>query len=111
VTNPEALLQLARLVGRDTFYDVLDMRPGAEPVALDERQREQLRLLIDDRFEGVAAALIAEAMASDDVHDQASAVAYISDRLDFLADLITPMQREALMAACEAGVSEWGPSS
>jgi hypothetical protein len=111
MANPEALLQLVRLVGRDAFYVGLDLRPGDEAAALDEPRREQLRLLIDSRFETVVAGLIAEAMASDDVHDPASAAAYLRDRLDFLADLVTPTQRTALMAACDAGVSGWGPSS
>jgi hypothetical protein len=108
MANPEAILQFARLVGRDVFYAGLGFPPGQEPPDLDVAQREQLRVLIDNRFDGVVDALIAEAMASDDVHDQDSAVRYLHDRLDFLSDLLTADQRTRLTAACEVRVSLWG---
>ena len=107
MVNPEAILQIARLTGRDPFYAELGISPGEEPAELSEKQRQRLRSLIDDRFEDVVSALITEAMASDDVHDRSSALAYLSDRLEFLSDLIQPEQRDRLTAACEARVSSW----
>lgn len=57
------------------------------------------------------AALVAEAAASDDVTDAASARFYLAGRLADLAPLLTPGSVEAVRAAFEAGVAAWEPIS
>lgn len=98
----ERLLQLARLVGLDAFTE----RFGS-PREVDTPDMDALRSLIEERLDHIARALVAEAAASDDVIDGASAGAYLEDRLRTLADLLTPQQAEQIRAAFQKGVAGW----
>lgn len=97
----ERLLQLARLVGLDAFTERFGPPQTAAPDA------DGLRSLIDERLDDLARALVAEAAASDDVIDAASAGAYLEDRLRTLGDLFTPQQAEQIQAAFQKGIAGW----
>jgi hypothetical protein len=101
VVHRDRLYQLARLVGSDVFV----MRFG--PIDSAEPDREELRSLIDERCNEIAAALVDEAAASDDVIDPASAKAYVDDRLEQLDEFITPEQAERLLTAFVGKTSGW----
>jgi len=110
MTNPEAIVQMARLTGRAAFYGTMGFQEGDEPAQLDDAQRALLRGLIGSRIDEVAAALVEEAMASDDVIDAGSANVYLRDRLEFLGDLLTDEQQKQIMSAFERRVAAWGPA-
>jgi hypothetical protein len=97
----ERLRQLARLIGYDAFAARFGPIDSAEPEA------EALRALIDERRDEVAAALVGEAAASDDVIDPESAKAYVDDRLRTMGDLLTPEQAERLLKAFVDKTSGW----
>jgi hypothetical protein len=99
--HPERLRQLARLLGHDVFV----ARFG--PIERANPDEQALRELIDERCDEMAAALVAEAAASDDVIDPASAQAYLDDRLRTLDDLLTPEQAERLLTAFIGKTSGW----
>lgn len=103
MTSPEAIVQLARLVGRDRFLRCLGLAEGGEPATLSPVQIDRLRPLVDGCIQAIAGALLREAMASDDVQDGVSAGAYLDDRLAFLAGLLTPVQQERIRRAYQAG--------
>ena len=108
MTNPEAILQLARLTGRAEFQAALGIPQGEEPASLDGEQRARLQELVETRIDVLTTALLDEAMASDDVVDSGSATAYLQDRLTFLGDLISPAQRDRIAATFERRVAAWG---
>ena len=97
----ERLLQIARLAGLEAFTGRLGPPASAEPDAGD------LRSFVDERLESIAAALVEEAAASDDVIDRKSAEAYLEDRLRTLADLLTPEQAEALRTSFQERTAGW----
>lgn len=107
VANPEAVLQIARLVGHAEFQADLGVRDGEEPATLTESQRVALQNLIDRRIGYVLGAVLEEAMASDDVVDSATAMDYLRDRLNFLGDLMTAEQRIRLTEMFEGRVAAW----
>lgn len=101
IPRREALTQLARLVGLDLFLE----RFG--PPQTTEATDEELAALIDDRLGEVARGLTAEAAASDDVLDAASAADYLEDRLRTLADFLSEEQQASLRAAFAEGTKDW----
>ena len=107
MTNPEGILQLARLAGRAEFYQQMDLPDGVLPGALDPDQKERLRVLIEARLEQVATSLLQEAMACDDVHDATSANAYLEERLAFLGGLLTESQATRIRLRLTARTSTW----
>lgn len=101
IPRREALTQLARLVGLDLFTE----RFG--PPQTTEAKDEELAALIDDRLGEIARGLTAEAAASDDVLDTASAEEYLEDRLRTLAGFFSEEQQTSLRAAFAEGTKDW----
>ena len=89
---PEALSQMARLLGE---------------AGLRGAPSETVEDIVERRFEALAAGLISEAAASDDVVDRQSAMAYLEDRLAFLGELLTDEQRTRLRVVLREGVADW----
>ncbi len=98
----ERLLQVARLVGIEAFTE----RFGS-PREIDAPDMDALRSLIEERLDHIARALVAEAAASDDVIDVASAGAYLEDRLRTLGDVLTAQQAEQVRAAFREATAGW----
>jgi hypothetical protein len=103
-----AIVQLARLLGRDEFYRRLSLAGGAEPSALDGERLAALRSLVDEQVGLLAEALAVEAVANDDVIDAASAKVYLEDRLAFFGELLTDGQRRAVRKGFGRLVARWG---
>ena len=101
IPRRETLTQLARLIGSDLFFERFGSPQTADPAD------EELAALIDDRAGVIAKGLIAEAAASDDVLNAASAQEYLEDRLRTLADFISQEQLESLRAAFIQGTKDW----
>ena len=72
-SDPEALAQLARLLGKD---------------ALRTSTETEVRAAASANIELLAEGLAAEAAASDDVTDRESALVFLNDRLNFLNGLL-----------------------
>jgi hypothetical protein len=108
VTQRVAIVQLARLLGRDEFYRQLSLIQGAEPSALDEERLVALRALMDERLGLLTEALAVEAVVSDDVIDAASAMVYLEDRLAFFGELLTEEQRQGVRKGFKRLVARWG---
>lgn len=102
-----AVLQLARLLGREEFYRYLFLDEGAEPEELSAEQMARLRLLVDERLDQLVRGLAGEVVASDDVTDVVSGVAYLEDRLSFFADLLTVGQAEKVRDGFRSFSSRW----
>ena len=103
-----AIVQLARLLGKEEFYRRLSLTEGAEPPALDEERLAALRSLVDERPELLAEGLAIEAVVNDDVVDAASAKVYLEDRLAFFEGLLTEKQRQAVRRGFGRLVARWG---
>ena len=103
-----AIVQLARLLGKEEFYRRLSLTEGAEPPALDEERLAALRSLVDERPEALAEGLAVEAVVSDDVVDAASAKVYLEDRLAFFEGLLTMGQRRLVREGFARLVARWG---
>jgi hypothetical protein len=101
IPHRERLHQLARLVGSEAFVARFGPPDSAEP------DREALHALIDEHCDEIAARLVDEAAASDDVIDPESAQAYVDDRLRTFDDLLTPEQAERLRTAFAGKTSGW----
>jgi hypothetical protein len=108
MTNPEAIVQLVRLAGRDEILRGLGLEGQDVPASLDSQQTARLQALIEARLDAISRGLLEEAMASDDVHDTPSAHAYLDDRLRFLGDLLSRAQLEALRQTLRRKVEAWG---
>jgi hypothetical protein len=91
-TDPEALTQLSRLLGRD------DLRRGPA---------EALQGAFDAGFEQLVAGLLAEAAASDDVSDRASALEFLQSRLAAFATILDKAQRDRLEEALDQQIQAW----
>jgi len=102
-----ASLQLARLLGKEEFYRYLSLDEGSEPDELSAEQMARLRLLVDERLEELVRGLAAEVVASDDVTDVVSGVAYLEDRLSFFGELLTASQREKVRDGFASFSSRW----
>jgi len=107
VSDPEAILQLARLAGRAEFARRLGVEGAEMPLALDETTAARAQALVDERFDVILQGLIAEAMACDDVQDADSACAYLEDRLRVLGDLFNPAQRQHLRGEFARVAGTW----
>jgi hypothetical protein len=102
-----AILQLSRLLGKEEFYRRLSLDEGSEPDELSDEQMALLRLLVDKRLEELVRGLAAEVVASDDVTDVVSGVAYLEDRLSFFSELLTGGQREKIRDGFASFSSRW----
>jgi hypothetical protein len=94
MTDSEAILQLARLTGRDEFLRRLQLDDDRIPPQLDADQRLRVLAWIDEQCAALVQGLLDEAMACDDVQDAGSACAYLEDRLRFFGDLFSAAQQE-----------------
>ena len=103
-----AIVQLARLLGKEEFYRRLSLAEGAEPPALDDERLVALRSLVDERPEALVEGLAVEAVVSDDVVDAASAKVYLEDRLAFFGELLTEEQRRAVRKGFQRVTKRWG---
>ena len=108
MTQRVAIVQLARLLGREEFYRQLSLAQGAEPLALDDERLAALRALVDNRLGLLSEALAVEAVVSDDVIDAASAMVYLEDRLTFFGELLTEGQRKGVRKGFGRLVARWG---
>ena len=108
MTQRVAIVQLARLLGREEFYRQLSLAQGAEPLALDDERLAALRALVDNRLGLLSEALAVEAVVSDDVIDAASAMVYLEDRLTFFGELLTEAQRKGVRKGFGRLVARWG---
>ena len=101
VVSREVYLQIARLLGGDVFEQRFGPPQTAEP------DLDAFRALVDERLDRIAAALVEEAAASDDVIDRASANASLDDRLRTLAEVIDDAQAGRVRAAFGELTREW----
>ena len=99
----QQLLQLARLIGHDAFTD----RFGSPRLVDGMPDPDALRALVDERLEQVAAHLVEEAAASDDVTDRASASGYLEHRLLTLRALISQEQSTRIEGIFGERTAEW----
>jgi len=102
-----AILQLSRLLGREEFYRYLSLEVGSEPDELSGEQMARLRLVVDERLGELVRGLAAEVVASDDVTDVVSGVAYLEDRLTFFSELLTEGQKEKVRDGFRSFSSRW----
>jgi hypothetical protein len=107
MSNRIAILQLSRLLGKEEFYRSLSLEEGSEPDDLSGEQIARLRLLVDERLEELVRGLAAEVVASDDVTDVVSGVAYLEDRLSFFSELLTEGQKEKVRDGFASFSSRW----
>lgn len=107
-TNPEALLQLARILGRDALFARLGIQGSGVPPELSETQLSAARALAGERVDDLVRALLEEAAACDDVIDAASGLAYLEDRLDFLGELLSEETRARVREGYGAVARGWG---
>ncbi len=107
-TNPEALLQLARILGRDELFARLGIEATGAPAELSEAQLAAARSLAGERLDQLVRALLEEAAACDDVIDAASGMAYLEDRLAFLGELLSEETRARVREGYGAVARGWG---
>lgn len=107
MTQRVAIVQLARLLGKEEFYRRLSLAEGTEPL-LDEERLTALHALVDDRLGLFTEALAVEAVVSDDVIDASSAMVYLEDRLAFFGELLTEEQRQGVRKGFGRLVARWG---
>jgi hypothetical protein len=107
MTQRVAIVQLARLLGKEEFYRRLSLAEGTEPL-LDEERLTALHALVDDRLGLFTEALAVEAVVSDDVIDASSAMVYLEDRLTFFGELLTEEQRQGVRKGFGRLVARWG---
>jgi hypothetical protein len=107
MSNRIAILQLSRLLGKEEFYRSLSLEEDSEPEELSGEQIARLRLLVDERLEELVRGLAAEVVASDDVTDVVSGVAYLEDRLSFFSELLTEGQKEKVRDGFASFASRW----
>ena len=91
-SDPEALAQLARLLGNQ---------------ALRTSNEIEVRAAASAEIDRLADGLVAEAAASDDVTDRETALAFIDDRLRFLAELLGTDTGTRLRSAVQAKIEAW----
>ena len=108
MTGRLALVQLARLLGKEEFYRRLPLAEGAEPPSLDDERLAALRSLVDERLGILTEALAVEAVVNDDVIDAASAKVYLEDRLAFFGELLTEEQQRAVRKGFARLTKRWG---
>ena len=108
MNNPEALLQLARIIGRDQFTRQLGLSPKELPLSLTPEQMKAFHSLAEKHGDAIARALLEEAAACDDVTDAASGMAYLEERLAFLGDLLSEETRQHVRDAFASVAKRWG---
>ena len=108
MTERAALVQLARILGKEEFYRRLSLAEGADLTALDDDRLAALRSLMGERLVLLAEALAVEAVVNDDVVDAASAKVYLEDRLAFFGELLTEEQRQAVRKGFARLTKRWG---
>jgi hypothetical protein len=91
-TDPEALTQLARLIG--------------EPLAANAAPAEVQRA-VEGRFGALTDGIVAEAAASDDVFDRESGLEFAAARVDDLSKWLSEAQRARLLAALRGKIDTW----
>jgi hypothetical protein len=91
-TDPEALAQLSRLIG--------------EPLSPTATQADVQRV-IENRVEALRDGILAEAAASDDVLDEASALEFVEARLDDLAKWLSEAQKIRLLESIRGKIEAW----
>ena len=101
IPRRESMMQLARLIGLEQFLGRFGSPHTAEP------DFESLAGLVEERLDVIASGLVAEAAASDDVIDGASAQVFLNDRLETLGELIGEKHQRALAAACAESTKDW----
>ena len=90
--DPEALAQLARLLGDERLRAARD---------------DELHDAVDAHFDSLVAGIVDEAAASDDVIDHASALEFIAARVEYLRTLLSPEQTSRLWQAVQAKIEAW----
>ena len=90
--NPEALAQLARLLGESGRHSVTS---------------QELRTAADQKFDALTDGLLDEAAASDDVTDRDSALSFLEKRLQFFEGLLSREQIDRLSDALRDRVEKW----
>ena len=85
------LTQLARILGLPS----------------DQTNEAAVRAAVSSRPVELGAALFEEAVASDDVMDEASARGYLEARLESLGELVADGAREAVVGEFERRVGAW----
>jgi len=108
LTDPEAILQLARLAGRAEFTRRLGLAGAELPLTLDETEAIRAQALVDERFDLIVRGLVAEAMACDDVQGADSACAYLEDRLRVLEKILSASQQQRLRDEFATVARTWG---
>ena len=91
-SDPEALAQLARLLGNN---------------ALRTSNETEVRAAASANIERLAEGLAAEAAASDDVTDLESAMLFLKDRLNFLNGLLDDDTGTRLWQAIQDKIESW----
>ena len=108
MTERAALVQLARLLGKEEFYRRLSLAEGVDLTALDDERLAALRSLMGERLVFLTEGLAVEAVVNDDVIDAASAKVYLEDRLAFFGELLTEEQRQAVRKGFARLTKRWG---
>jgi hypothetical protein len=91
-SDPEALAQIARLLGNN---------------ALRTSTETEVRAAVSAGIERLADGLAAEAAASDDVTDRESALVFLRDRLNFLNGLLDDDTGSRLWQAIQDKIETW----
>lgn len=102
-----ALVQLIRLLGRADVLAALGVDTEPDPAALRDAQRDRLGELVDGRLQSVAAELVDEAAASDDVTNRAAGTVFVADRILAFADLLRGDQAARLQAEAARLLEGW----
>ena len=99
--------QLLRLLGREHAIAALGAGSEPDPNALTEAQGATLRSLLEQQITAVAAELVQEAAASDDVQNAESARGWLTDRIADFRELIGSDLAARLLAAGETAIRDW----
>jgi hypothetical protein len=91
-THPEALAQIARLLGDESLRSA-----GLEAVYE----------AIEQGFERLSQGILAEAAASDDVNDRESAYDFVEHRLEFLGPFLDDRQSSRLRDDIRGKIDAW----
>jgi hypothetical protein len=91
-SDPEALAQIARLLGNDALRTATGL---------------EVRAATSANLERLAAGLVAEAAASDDVTDRESAIAFLEMRLRFLKGLLDEETGTRLWQVVQDKIDAW----
>lgn len=109
--SPLAITQLARMVGHEELLRRLGLPNGDPvPVRLTEAQRAAARALVEERAGVIARALVEEAAALDEIQSRDGALAYLRERLEVFAPLLTDPARRGICRSFKAATSGWTPA-